>query len=463
MRSIILAGFGPHARRIYWRFLTKHKEQYGISVPLVIELESQRTIVEDFLSTQELQPKNVVYLPDDARMGQLPSMALEALESTYRVDPNASMIIATEPKAHMPYALWALEHNVDVLMDKPISAPEGLVSDPLASTQVLKDYLVLEKALKGSSSSLIVQCQRRYHKGYIYVWNYLNEFVKEWGIPITYMDIYHADGMWNMPDEFYYREGHPYKYGYGKLLHSGYHFIDLYAWFSQVNDNLATKSRSTTEVIGRSFIPEDHAFIFNNEDYGRLLNTRFDNATMRNLGGLGELDVYGILQSRSSEEKVINTAIVSLQQNSFSRRAWAELPKDTYKGNGRVRHERFSVQVGPLLNIQIHSYQSHEVLRKDTDVVGVGNEDHFDIYIFRNTGIVGGQAFKKIALGEKMKVRKEVGYMGHNEKAREQCLVDWLNGAENRSDFASHKETNRVLSALYAAVSLGEPQIIVHE
>ena len=30
-------------------------------------------------------------------------------------------------------------------------------------------------------------------------------------------------------------ENHPYKYGYGKLFHSGYHFIDLLAEFVKLN------------------------------------------------------------------------------------------------------------------------------------------------------------------------------------------------------------------------------------
>ena len=47
-------------------------------------------------------------------------------------------------------------------------------------------------------------------------------------VPLSYADIYHADGMWVMPHEWE-RDNHAYKYGAGKLLHSGYHFVDLLA------------------------------------------------------------------------------------------------------------------------------------------------------------------------------------------------------------------------------------------
>lgn len=348
-------------------------------------------------------------------------------------------------------------------MDKPITAPSNLVWDKSSSVDIFKDYRDLEKHLNNSTSRFIIQCQRRYHKGYTFVWNYLNDFVKKWNIPISYIDIYHADGMWNMPDEFHFREGHPYKYGYGKLLHSGYHFVDLYAWYSKINDQLLDKRPTKTEVLARKYTPIDHIHAINNSDYRRLLGINFEQSQLDNLADYGELDVYALIQSKHNTGEVVYTANISLLQNSFSRRAWGKLPKDTYKGNGRVRHERFSIQVGPLLNIQIHSYQSHEILKDDIETSGVGNEDHFDIYIFRNSALVGGKTLEKISLGEHMKTKQEPGYMGHNEKAREQCLLDWLSGAKNNSDFRSHRKTNIVLSNLYTAIASGEPQYITHE
>lgn len=33
--------------------------------------------------------------------------------------------------------------------------------------------------------------------------------------------------MWNTEEEIFSREDHPYRYGYGALCHSGYHYIDI--------------------------------------------------------------------------------------------------------------------------------------------------------------------------------------------------------------------------------------------
>lgn len=81
--------------------------------------------------------------------------------------------------------------------------------------------------------------------------------VREYNIPITYIDIYHNDGMWNMPSEFLERENHPYKYGYGKLFHSGYHFIDLVAWLMEVNRETKGKQINNAEMFVSTYNPID--------------------------------------------------------------------------------------------------------------------------------------------------------------------------------------------------------------
>ena len=110
----------------------------------------------------------------------------------------------------------------------------------------------------------------------------------------------------------------------------------------------------------------------------------------------GEIDFHSIINFKE-EDKLITNCSINLMQSGFSRRAWCELPKDTYKGNGRVRHERLNIQVGPLMNIQIHSYQAYEI--KDRDQIlnnGVGSVEHFDIYVFRNSQLIGGKTFETL-------------------------------------------------------------------
>ena len=65
-----------------------------------------------------------------------------------------------------------------------------------------------------SSANVAVTVQRRAHPGYKFIHAYLRQFVEEWQVPISFIDIYHADGMWCMPGELATRRYHPYRHGY---------------------------------------------------------------------------------------------------------------------------------------------------------------------------------------------------------------------------------------------------------
>jgi len=117
--------------------------------------------------------------------------------------------------------------NVDVLMDKPVTAPVDAGNSLASARQIFEDYQEIGQRLAWSKSNVIVQCQRRSHEGYRFIKNLSRGFRPGISHPISYIDIYHGDGMWCMPAELFNRENHPYKYGYGKLMHSGYHFVGL--------------------------------------------------------------------------------------------------------------------------------------------------------------------------------------------------------------------------------------------
>ena len=130
------------------------------------------------------------------------------------------------------------------------------------------------------------------------------------------------------------------------------------------------------------------------------------------------------------------------------------MPEDTYKGNGRVRHERVNIQVSQFLNIQVHSYQSYEIGKGEMEPGGFGSEDHFDIYIYRNQGIVGGKPFEKISFGGEMKKKNTTDkyYIGHNEQAREKTLLNFIKSESDESEFLKHNMTNKLLSNIYLSI-----------
>ena len=250
---VAIIGLGPHNRRIYFPQL----ERRGISVALVIDIESQRESVEKFLRGRLLQPTKVVYIPTEARDDPgLHPTALAALNAAR--DLFDGIIISSEPSSHQPYLRWTLEQGVPALIDKPpiIPAPFALTAD--AARRIITEFDEVLALAEASPSNVAVTVQRRAHPGYKFVHEYVSAFVAEHGVPISYIDIYHADGMWCMPGELSQRVYHPYRHGYGKLMHSGYHFLDLLTWFTSINESCcAHKAAHTFEVYCRRFGAED--------------------------------------------------------------------------------------------------------------------------------------------------------------------------------------------------------------
>lgn len=458
-KNIILVGLGPHARRIYYPLLQKYAQQYHIKLLLVVDLESQKEKICAYLSNCTLKPEQLFFVEDRYRNSETLTdqlrLVLDELASTNQIH---GIIISTEPKAHKPFILWALERNLDILMDKPIITPIGVGTNLASAQKIWQDYVEIARQLKNSSANLVVQCQRRSHMGYQLIKNYLMDFVQSYRIPISYLDIYHADGMWCMPCELFHRENHPYKYGYGKLMHSGYHFIDLFAWLAEINYLIEEKKPDCADLYVKRFKPSDFLHQLNETDYQRLFQgdqpvNFFEAARQQEAKDLGEIDVF-ILGQLKHGQAVVTTASINLQQNSFCRRTWTHPPENEYKGNGRVRHERLNIQVSNLLNIQVHSYQAYEIHKKDVITSGAGHEDHFDIYIFRNSGVVGGKALEKFSLGEDARKNhaEDSSYLGHNEQARESLFLDFMERRPGPSHFASHALTNKLLSKIYECI-----------
>lgn len=455
--NILLFGLGPHAKRIYYPLLEKYEKKYEIEIIGIVDLEDQKEKIDEYLKGRMLQPRYKFFVSTKNRnTGNIDDVLEDSLEKILVNNTIDGVIISTEPKAHMQYANWALKNRIKILIDKPISAPVGTVNDIEAAKQIYTDFETLLDLTKKNRSSCYVQCQRRYHLGYNFIWKYLSEFVEKYEVPLTFMDIYHADGMWNMPNEFFSRENHPYKYGYGKMLHSGYHFLDLYSWFNEINQSLEKYKADKVGVYAQSYRPYDFFHSFDGDFYKKNLSNSEIIDAVRDCNKVklfGELDVNMLLTTYKNDRK-ISTTSSNLLQNSFSRRAWDKLPKDTYKGNGRVRHERFNVQVSHLLNIQVHSYQSYEVKKKDVDTIGAGHEDHFDIYIFRNSELIGGKTLEKLSIGEIMKEskRKDTTYKGHNEEARENCFIDFMDGNNSIAELHNHEFTCKLLSTIYSCL-----------
>jgi hypothetical protein len=140
-----------------------------------------------------------------------------------------------------------------------------------------------------------------------------------------------------------------------------------------------------------------------------------------------EIDATALINLSYQGIPVTNITL-NLLHNGFSRRSWL-YPNinDLYKGNGRVRHEYHNIEQGCLQNIQIHSYQSNDKHDINTDNdFAIGGNNHYDIYIFKNSGILGGKPFEMITgkeIAERYSLDKSKVM---NELARHEAVKQFL-------------------------------------
>lgn len=436
-QNIALIGLGPHAKRIYLNYFRKHKTNFA----LLVDLKSNKNYAKNYLNENGFKNTKIFTIDDTLKDKDLLPKDVESnLLSVCETLEISHIIIATEPKAHNMYLHFALENHFDVLTDKPITVTKNMTS--LRSIEkVRKQYYDILNLANQSNAMCKVMCQRQYHRGYEYIKTLLYETVKKYQIPITYIDIYHSDGNWEMPHDML-KENHPYKFGYGKLFHSGYHFIDNLSDFIKINNQLkGNKKITNAEVYSSALIPNDELNVFNKDDFQRIFKDQkipayYYQEKLPKFDKFGEKNFYGSIDFKNKHNQLITHCNLNLLHYGFSRRGWIET-KDFYKSNGRIRHEYINIQVGPLMNIQVHSYQSKEIKDRTIDMAfeeQVGGLEHFDIHIYRNSDLIGGKPHEIVKLGDLYTEKEKKNILGYNELSREVYITNFLKGKCEKGD-----------------------------
>jgi len=446
MKNVALIGIGPHAKRIYLEYFKKHK----VNLALVVELDSKKKSTREYLRTHNYNNTKLFTIPDSMKDNEhLSDLLFNQLFAVCETLEITHIMISTEPKAHFMYLEFALKNNIHVLTDKPITVTKNMTS--FSSIRKVRDqyYRILDLA-KHSKANCKVMCQRQYHRGYDEVKKVLRDTVMKYQIPITYIDIFHSDGNWEMPHDLD-KENHPYKYGYGKLFHSGYHFIDLLSDFIKINDCLGNNKKIVRgEVFSKVFTPNDELQCINLDDYKRLFQDQnipvfYTKNPKMKFKKYGEKNYHGLFSFYNKQGLTMTTANLNLLHDGVSRRSWIQT-KDFYKNNGRIRHERIDIEVGHLLNIQIHSYQSKEISERTDNETEVGGLEHFDIYFFKNP-LLNDQPFKKIHLCDLYSSKEKENIQGFNELSREDFITNFLKNNDCKGDI---KDQALAIEILYA-------------
>ena len=392
--KIIIIGCGPHARRVYIPSIRKIKH---IKLELIIDLKSQESVVRSFLN--DFAEIDLHFIePFEKKMPNILSTFL----NNYIIEKEISgVIIATEPLIHKIYADWALQAELNILIDKPITARANSVSDKSSAKGIYNDFVQLFEKYKSlqlkKETIFMINSQRRYHEGFEFVMNKIREVSDKTNCPVTFISAYHCDGQWRLPNEIITQQYHPYCTGYGKASHSGYHIFDtIYQLYK--SSGITEKFADSIEIMSSFIQPNGFFNQLNENDYNNIfgdqynLIAQYNDEELKNIcTDYGEVDLSAIITLKKNNDSIANFSL-NLLHNGFAGRTWIKPGEDLYKGNGRIKHESYTIQQGPFQNIQIHAYQSsdnHDLNQGPENFLG--GKNHFEIYIFRNPLVSNSQ------------------------------------------------------------------------
>lgn len=470
LKNVLLIGVGPHARRIYLPIMKKEGEIMGFEIKCIVDLELQKDVIGRYLRSNDIVVEECLFLnKTDAQIknNKLSKVVIRTLDKIIEKYEIETVFICTEPNSHVAYAIWALKNNLNVLMDKPISAPEDLATKKSSARKLSKDYkeikeLYKKQKIKKPNLVFELMTQRRYHFAFEKMQELISEVVRRTGVPITSFQTTHCDGQWRMPREIIEQDYHPYNQGYGKLLHSGYHAIDIMDFLTRKSYEQAGVANKEIEVVGNFIYPNDFLAQIPLAEYEKLFGSDLPYRGYSEADIIGKFKKFGEIDAqiqttyKDTKGRSITIGQFNLLHNSFSQRDWSEASgRDLYKGNGRIRHELHYIVQGPFQTIMYDSFQSEEILNKSTNHSRIGGEYHLDIHVFRNSKIFKDwDSYKKYSFDD-FNISFLRGYSrGHQEDARRECIKNFLaavSGNETilRSNILDQDNSIKIISSAY--------------
>lgn len=493
---VMCIGVGPHAQRIYLPAL--HRRRCGAkggSIELVVgvDIKSKESEIESIKSkawwAQDFRFEIHYIERFDPNKRNLPTEVEQQLDQwreTYNIN---AIIIATEPLVHVVYGLWAVDRNLPILMDKPISTRVNAALEMSSAEGIFRDYKRLSLASgSGSNPSAIfsINVQRRFHYGFQEVLKLIREVRDIFGQPITSFNSSHGDGQWRLPNELKSVNYHGYGEGYGKISHSGYHFIDVLTLF--IGESLPPqKTIDSLSVVSSVIRPDGYmlqqtvddllknfANAKNSSELTKIRQTvcgsdKDDHKSEDEYKWHGEVDANIQIECRCGGVSVA-TGTVELIHNSFSRRSDPRLAEDLYKGNGRVKHESHCLRQGHYQTIYIRSFQS-EANHDKAECSGMydeGGDCHFEIVVYRNSEMFPDPNSVKAI--EKFRIDQLVPSSEHCssdpmklpvESAKYRVVDEFIDAIRGKlprenmkSAFASHAHGVHLMSAIYQSTVL---------
>jgi hypothetical protein len=254
--------------------------------------------------------------------------------------------------------------------------------------------------------------------------------------PLTSLHISVAAGVWNLHREYEAREDHPYKYGYGMLMHSGYHYVDLLTQFLSLNKLIFPHDTLTLTLSSFVAYPSDQNDRIPKEFSEDFDDNRPDWALLPlNSTKYGETDITtAFCLKNKNSGRTITVGTISLEQTTPSIRSWKELPADTYNKNGRTSSVNLEAQLSTLHSMNVQCLDIPTGVNLQIDRIG---------------------AFARVSTRTNANILTDKEYISvktfsglFNIDSGRQLMSSWLNCEENKSLLKDHSCAMRTVQAI---------------
>lgn len=439
-KGLILIGCGIHAQKNYLQFIKK----YGYDLKLIVDTYKAKDRVEKIVGSMFVNPPDLYFVEPPKRNPQkIKEEDYDWLVNYVNSNNIGFVIISTDPLSHKMYLDWAISLGLNILCEKPLTGYEKLNTSVLLAKKLNYDFEYLVDACRNKKAKLFLQTQRRYHPVYEFVYSAVKKIILDYGITINYIGIYSGNGIFNSIDEYVSKESHPHNKGYGKLLHSGYHFIDLFCWFADLNTLNKkvgyTEMSAFTDIYSVKDLNDQFERI--NKKCKKLSNNslfkNINNGAINKLDGLGEVDLFTQVVFKSGKSTIINGQL-ALLQNSTSKRSVSDNNLYNFKNSSAIRKELFIIELGPLYSISVSALQNH-----NANPIKFWDYNYV-VTIHRNSDFIKGKAYEEIYFHNRA---ADKDFSSLNKKARLKSFQEFLD-LRNKSNLETHKLSINLFSLI---------------
>ncbi len=468
--NTIIIGFGPHAKKTYAKEFERMRDEYPVTVGVVVDIADKELDVLNFCEKLHTAKDAVFITAPDRPIGNeyvVTEDFTKKLTAICKEKNINTAFIASEPMSHNYYINWALDMGLHIFLDKPATLYPHASTDINQAKKIADDFNEISEKHKNTAlytpegKPVMFSClaQRRYHPAFLEMKEFIKEIFQKTNCPVTSVTAMHSDGQWRLPEELFSQDYHGYNEGVGKISHSGYHLIDSVPWLLEAAQS-EDKRIDNADILSEFVRPNDILAQLSDNDIKKIFpqyNPKLSREDLlEKMKGFGEVDAHVNVSLLSKSNKITNIHYTFLH-NSFSARDWLETNEDPLVNKGRLKQESMYLYIGPYAAIHYHCYRASK--RESFQHYETGGLFHTEAFYFINPELINSTEPHI----------KKVSYKTPNppqtlqETSRVVCLREFLDAVRDfdikdsklASSFEDHSATIKLLSAIYYAGAKG--------